>query len=84
MEEGKIMPRTMLRTVGAAPFNSQVVFKAQAELHAAEEAAAAEKEGASARDKAEAIAAAVAARTKRGAAGDAKLDLKDLKAGSPL
>jgi len=33
-----------------------------------------------ARDKAEAIAAAVSARAKRGAAGDDKLDLKDLKA----
>jgi len=36
---------TMWRTVGAVPFNSQVVFRAQAELHAAYAAALA-KEGA--------------------------------------
>ena len=66
-------------TASAIPFNSQVMFKAQAELHAIDVAALAEK-GASARDKAEAIAAAVAVRAKRGAAGDDKLDLKDLKA----
>ena len=77
---GKITTSTMWRTVGAVPFNSQVVFKAAAELEAAEAAAAAEKEGANAREKAEVIAAAVAARAKRGATGDDKLDLKDLKA----
>jgi hypothetical protein len=38
------------------------------------------KEVRNARDKAKAIAVAVSARTKRGAAGDDKLDLKDLKA----
>jgi hypothetical protein len=47
---------------------------------AAETFASAAKEVANARDKAEAIAAAVSARAKRGAAGDDKLDLKDLKA----
>ena len=77
---GNTTTLTMWRTVSAAPFNSQFVFKAQAVLHTAEEAAAAEKEGASARDKAEASAAAVAARTKRGAAGDGKLELRDSKA----
>ena len=42
---GIISTSTMWRTVGAAPFNSQVVFRAQAELHAAYAAALA-KEGA--------------------------------------
>ena len=41
---GKITTSTMWRTVGAVPFNSQVVFKAAAELEAAEAAVAAEKE----------------------------------------
>ena len=55
----------MWRTVGAVPFNSQVVFKAQAEQEASDAAALAEKGGSSARNKTEAIAAAVAARAKR-------------------
>jgi hypothetical protein len=76
---GKISTSTMWRTVGAVPFNSQVVFKAQAEQHAAY-APPRQKKEQCARDKAEAIAAAVSARAKRGAAGDDKLDLKDLKA----
>ena len=76
---GKISTSTMWRTVGAAPFNSQVVFKAQAEQHAAY-APPRQKKEQCARDKAEALAAAVSARAKRGAAGDDKLDLKDLKA----
>ncbi len=72
---GKISTSTMWRTVGAVPFNSQVVFKAQAEQHAAY-APPRQKKEQCARDKAEAIAAAVSARAKRGAAGDDKLDLK--------
>lgn len=60
---GKVTTSTMRRTVGAIPFNSHVVIKAQ---HASEEAAAAEKEEASARDKTEASVAALVARAKRG------------------
>ena len=56
------------------------MFKAQAELEASDAAALAENEGSSSRNKTEAIAAAVAAREKRGAARDDKLELKDLKA----
>ncbi len=60
--------------------NSNVVFKALAELHAAEAAATAAKEEDSARDKAEVIVVEVAARIKRGADVDDKLELEDLKA----
>ena len=55
------------------------MFKAQTELEDSDEAALAESEGSSARNTTEAIATAVAARTKR-AAGDNKLELNDLKA----
>ena len=67
--ERKITPSSMPRTVGAVPFNSQVVFKAQAEQHAAYAPPRKKKEQC-ARDKAKAIAASVSARAKRGAAGD--------------
>jgi hypothetical protein len=77
---GKITTSTLWRTCGATPYNSQVVLKAQNELFDAQEAATAAKEEASAREKAEAEAVAIAAKTKHGAAGDDKLELKDLKA----
>ena len=56
---GKITTSTLWKTCGATPYNSEVVFKAQAEIIAAEEAAAAAKEEESAREKAEAEAITV-------------------------
>ena len=76
---GKITTSTMWRTCGAVAYNSQVMFKAHADYTPPRQPPRRAQEEGSARDKAEAEAAALAARAKRRAAGDDKLELKDLK-----
>ena len=75
---GSVTSLSLWRVVGAQPYNSDVVFEAQAAIIAEKNLVVATKEAAAARDKVELEVATLAASSRRPPEGDSKLGFKDL------